>query len=444
MTTQQRLIKFQYEQSLTFATDRAAWAEGFEISTRLFAEVFSSGWYREKFGSDAKRFMVFLAIVMHSRPLTGADLQLLISLGMATQEDEGRLYARITDTGLAAELGFHRQTVVACTEKLASAEDGYLIRILDLPAGKEFRDSRGQYAGSKLYLVSGDLENRLQKQIHRVEKFDTVRDEFSTTPVEKFTTNIKKIKEDEEEKSPDPSQASPLAQTALNLFAHQHGGVYTPSPREIRAANALVNDGFTEDEIASGIAFAFAQAAKPVQRFTYCTRIIRQRRNLAVPDPESQPISPGPGLSQVTGDTLQSSASGSEKASAPVVIDADLVAAVDLLKDAGHEITAVTLARLRRMAARVDAPARVSGSSGVAWLLDALHTGAGVARNDRLLPYADRVLADWSTNGRAAQKSHTRGGSRSNGAPARQGTMLSQLQKYLNPTEVSNGGENGF
>ncbi len=169
-------ITFDYRQSLSASGGGKSWSETLEISLRLSSEAFSSGWYRQLFGKDTKSFILLMALVMHARPLKGADLRLLVRLGMAQDSDEGRLYARVTDSGLADELGMHRDTVASCAEKLSELG---LIETVRIPQEVEFRDSYGQYAGSKVYLVAGNLEGQINKTIRPREMTTTDQGETS-------------------------------------------------------------------------------------------------------------------------------------------------------------------------------------------------------------------------------------------------------------------------
>ncbi len=104
--------------------------------------------------------MTLITLALHARPLRGKDLDLLVSLGAATPEDEGRLYVRVTDLGLSIEMGLKRDTVAASAARLA--EYG-LVDIYDLPP--DFRDSKGQFAGTKAYLLSGELERIMRPEV---------------------------------------------------------------------------------------------------------------------------------------------------------------------------------------------------------------------------------------------------------------------------------------
>ena len=155
------VVRIEYLQSLTYQGEEKP-AEAVEVSARVLYDALATGWLRETFTGRSRGtdFLVFLAIALHARPLRGADLELLIQLGVATPEDEGRLYARVTDVGLAEELGIDaRQTIAAATKRL---EETGLINILLLP--EDFRDSGGQFAGCKAYLISGEL-TMLRKEI---------------------------------------------------------------------------------------------------------------------------------------------------------------------------------------------------------------------------------------------------------------------------------------
>src|SRR5512145_1465221 len=118
--SQQRILQFEYQQSLVQESDRPGWSEEISVSVRILSEALTSGWYRERFGSRGNDFVILLAIAMHARPLKGDDLELLVRLGMATPQDEDRLYARVSDVALADELGMSRMTIARATERLAA------------------------------------------------------------------------------------------------------------------------------------------------------------------------------------------------------------------------------------------------------------------------------------------------------------------------------------
>lgn len=145
------LIVIEYTQSITYDESNQP-KETVSVSVRLAYEAFSSGWIRENFRdrSGPTDFLVLTGIANHARPLHGDDLQQMIDLGVATQTDKGRLYARVTNVGLADELGMERETVAAAAHRLAEKN---LIRICPLP--DDFRDSRGRFNGTRAYIIAG-------------------------------------------------------------------------------------------------------------------------------------------------------------------------------------------------------------------------------------------------------------------------------------------------
>ncbi len=399
----QQVIQFDYHQSLSIVPGGKAWSETVAISVRLFAEAFSSGWYREMFGKDAKSFLVLMAIVMHARPLRGEDLDLLVRLRMAAPDDEGRLYARVTDMGLADELGFHRDTVAACAARLQSLE---LITIVEIPDGMDFRDSHGQFSGSKVYLVAGDLETRLQKSIehraekfrtvetpesdHRAEKFRTDRAEKSGMPAENFRINIDSI--DSVVVVNGGFAAGDPALVVLKHFAARRGlPRYEPLPKEIRAVQALLADGFGVEEIAAGVEAAFERSSRPVRYFTYCERVIRQSRARAQAHPENRP--PASGIADAQ-------AEKSDPAPQPVEIPPELAAAARVYASANGDPGADVVARLALMAEACAAAAQSAGSTGAQWVADALSSALGRAQPQSLLAYAGKILENWTVHGR--------------------------------------------
>jgi hypothetical protein len=160
----QQVVQFEYQQSLAWESNRPRWSERIQASVRLTNAALTSGWLREHFSGGrggAVDFLVLAAIVMHARPLSGDDLDYLVRLGMADLQDEGCLFARVTDLGLADELGVHRTTIAASAGRLASS--GF-IQVAEAPDSAHYQDSKGRFAGAKAYLLAGDIQQRFLKK----------------------------------------------------------------------------------------------------------------------------------------------------------------------------------------------------------------------------------------------------------------------------------------
>jgi len=164
------ILQIEHKQTLS-VTNGHRISESVEVVVKIHYEMASSGWVRENLPARTRGtdFMTLVFLALHARPLQGPDLDLLVSLKLATPEDEGRLYVRITDVGLSIEMGLKRQTVAESVTRLAECG---LVEIHNLPEEfgdregvRRFRDSKGQYAGSKLYLLSGELERMLTPDV---------------------------------------------------------------------------------------------------------------------------------------------------------------------------------------------------------------------------------------------------------------------------------------
>jgi len=156
-----KILQIEYKQTLGF--DGRRMSESVEVVCKIYYEMLSTGWLRTHLPNSRSRgtdFMTLITLALHARPLRAEDLDLLVSLGAATPEDEGRLYVRVTDLGLSIEMGLKRDTVAASAARLA--EYG-LVDIYDLPPN--FRDSKGQFAGTKAYLLSGELERIMRPEV---------------------------------------------------------------------------------------------------------------------------------------------------------------------------------------------------------------------------------------------------------------------------------------
>jgi hypothetical protein len=86
------LVIIEHTQSIAYDDDGTP-QERLAVSVRFTYEAFSSGWVKEHFRGQGgpTDFLVMTAIANHARPLHGADLRLLVRLGVATEADEGRL-----------------------------------------------------------------------------------------------------------------------------------------------------------------------------------------------------------------------------------------------------------------------------------------------------------------------------------------------------------------
>ncbi len=408
--TQQRVIQFEYLQSLVQDSEQPGWSEDVSVSVRLLSEALTSGWYRVRFGNRGNDFVILLAIVMHARPLRGVNLDLLVRLRMAKRSDEGRLYARVSDMALAGELGMNRMTIARSTERLA--EQGS-IAILEVPEDlTAFRDSYGQFNGSKVYLLAGDLQNHFFEKdiqpIHRAIKSSTVETDratsYSTAAPDRATLyssparTSRTNREDEESEEGVYDGAAidrpTLVRLALAYFAERKGvRDYQPSAKEQRAAERLAQDGFSLEQIRVGIDLAFDRTPPP-RHFTHCAAIVRDlarsQPEPRLPDARTQPE---PGAAEARTET-------------EVSLPPELARAVRIYTNAGRELSDDVLLRLILMAESCERAARAANASGADWLADALTLALGKAKPENLLGYADKVLGGWVLNGRVERPRH--------------------------------------
>jgi hypothetical protein len=358
---------------------------------------------------------------------------------MATLEDDGRLYARVSDVALADELGMSRMTIARATERLSKDKS---IAILEIPEElTAFRDSHGRFSGTKIYLIAGDIQSQfleksiekadraiksstvkadnnratkssmvvMAENVHRVTKSSTVDDhrasEYSRL-APNSRTNI--IDEDDEEE-----ERTAQIDQVFTYFAQRKGDPqYNPTNKEQGALQKLLTDGFTIEQIIAGIEVAFSRPSRP-RHFTHCAAIardlVRLQQESRTLETRTQPETLEPEALERTDQPP------AETLTAPVeIIETALARAVGVYRSAGREITGDLLARFRLMAARCDPAARVAGVSGGDWLADALTSALGVARPGNLLNYADAVLNDWVANGRSEKTLKPAARSRSN------------------------------
>jgi hypothetical protein len=388
---EQRVLQFEYQQSLVQDSERAGWSETISISVRLLSAAITSGWYRQRFASRGNDFIILMAIAMHARPLKGEDLQMLVNLHMATLQDEGRLYARVSDAALADELGMSRATIARATRRLVQEKS---IHIVDIPETLiAFRDSHGRFNGNKVYLVAGDIQSRfLEKNIEKVDRVTKSSTVKSSQVTKKFLpapdSSINEIYDEEV----DEEQAN-LMQQVFTYFARRKGlRDYHPTIKEQIALEKLLRDGFTLEQIIAGIDLAFVRPSRP-RYFTHCAAIsrdlVRFQQETRIGEAHQQE-SPQP---EALGRTDQAASPGIE------VIEPYLENAVEIYRSTGRTINTDLLARFRLMAQKGDQVAQAAGSSGGEWLAEALTCALGVARPGSLLNYANAVMSDWINNG---------------------------------------------
>jgi hypothetical protein len=408
---QQRVLQFEYQQSLLQDSERCGWSEDISVSVRLFSDAITSGWYRARYSSHGNDFVILLAIAMHARPLKGDDLDMLVNLHMAKPGDEGRLYARVSDVALADELGMSRTTVSRACQRLA---DDKSINILEIPKMlSAFRDSHGRFNGTKVYLIAGDIQSKfLEKSIqnvNRAAKSGTVEVADDRDGVRKSRTlgadhdsNDYRSAQDSRinvlEKEDDEEVATATVTRIFSYFAMRKGDPdYHPTIKEQIALEKLVNDGFTFEQIVAGIEVAFIRPFRP-RYFTHCAAITRdlihlqqETRKFRTRQPEKNEPEALREMDLVEGKSAE-------------VIEPHLELAVQVYRSSGRDISHDLLARFRLMAERCEQAAQQAGTTGGAWLADALTRALGVALPRNLLNYADAVLSDWISNGRIEKR----------------------------------------
>ena len=265
----QQVIRFEYLQSLAWQGD-SRWSELVEARVTMTDAALSSGWLREHFTGrkgGVTDFVILLSIVMHAQPLMGNDLEYLQTLKMATSEDEGRLYARITDLGLADELGMHRTTIAKSAQRLANSD---FISILEIPEQlTAFRDSHGQFAGSKVYLLSGEIAQFLPKALHPLSDHhrvissdtdgvgltDTVSAEIGATVSLQPTHHVgstdtnSRLEDRGGEEVFNATGEKIDCHTVFAAFAKLLGREYQPNAKDLETLQALASEGYTTTDI---------------------------------------------------------------------------------------------------------------------------------------------------------------------------------------------------
>jgi hypothetical protein len=388
---EQRVLQFEYQQSLVQESERSGWSERFSVSVRILSEAITSGWYRQQFAHRGNDFIILLAIAMHARPLKGDDLKMLVNLHMATPEDEGRLYARVSDVALAEELGISRMTVARSAQRLAKEKSLNMVEIPEMQIA--YRDSHGRFNGKRVYLLAGDIQSKfLEKNVERLNHAvkRSMVDGFHVTKRCMGGSKLNMNKNNEEE---DEEVFVPFFQEIFPYFARKKGDLeYHPTIKEQIALEKLVRDGFCLEQIIAGIDIAFIRPSRP-RYFTHCAAIARDlvRLQQEIRKPDANQVKTG--KPEALGDTGQQQGAQGE------VIEAELAEAIEVYRSSGREISDDLMTRFRMIVKRCDQAARSANSSGGEWLAAALTLALGVARPRYLLNYADAVISDWISNG---------------------------------------------
>jgi len=134
--------------------------ESRQVEAVLNYDALRTGWLA-RFASDRQgkgALSVLLALALHCRFLEGADFEQLQKWGLVTDNDEERLFCRVTNLGLADELGTTRKAVARAVDWL---NEQHIIQVLKIPndaRGKDgyYRDSGGQFKGNAIYLLAAD------------------------------------------------------------------------------------------------------------------------------------------------------------------------------------------------------------------------------------------------------------------------------------------------
>jgi hypothetical protein len=224
MESPRQVFEIRYQQTITIDPEGTL-REGREIEVAVDYGALTAGWLA-RFGSDRQgrtAFLILVALALHSRPLEGEDLEMLKELGLATEEDRGRLYSRITDLGLSEELGIHRTTIGRCIDWMREEK---LVDVLALP--EDYRDSGGQFAGNAAYLLKAGLLTQ-----NRTHPTTEEREDLLEPAGELPETSVDPVESDDEIRDPieEPTE-SPVEDDTVSDYATRPGTVLhnvTPS-----------------------------------------------------------------------------------------------------------------------------------------------------------------------------------------------------------------------
>jgi hypothetical protein len=171
--TEQQIFTIEYSTVARLQNGSDKTIPSRKIQTILGFAALKTGWLKQ-FGSDRQgraAFLVLVGLSLHARPLIGEDFQLFKDAGLVNDGDLGSLYCRITDKGLEAELGIGRKTIGRAIEWMANEK---IIKVIPLTDTDIQQDSRGQFAGTEVYLLSQDTP--LQNVYAPTEQSSTVGD----------------------------------------------------------------------------------------------------------------------------------------------------------------------------------------------------------------------------------------------------------------------------
>ncbi len=383
-----RTFIVHYEQWLEQDADAPGWSEHKEITVRLTSDALTGGWLQQ-FGDHPVDYLVLTVIALHARPLTDDDIDLLLPL--VTAQDKGRLFAYLTDLGLADMLGMNRRTIIASTERLGN--NGHLIaRKLDKNIQLRFK---GRFNGDTVYILSGNVA--IRKELHdrekdRVQKMHTVNDDrvHLMSPSEQgMHTNLNTLVVVD---AVDLEHIFDFRDEAVfGHFAAKKGNPYKPTGNDRKALKRLREAGYSLQQITTAIDEAFDRGDNPTT-FAYCARIVEDYRP-ALPALPAAPATPAllPASPALPAD-LPEEIKALANTIAPHLPERDI-------PNLGH--------RLKTLADSCAEAASQHGATGEEWLRDALQRSTG---KDDPLAYAAAVLRAWAEHGPAADLRPTRDG----------------------------------
>ncbi len=322
------VFTIKHEQSLE-VSPQGQTRETRHVHVAIHYDALITGWLA-RFASDRQgrsALPVLLALGLHARPLHGEDLAQLIELKLVAEADAGRLYARVTDVGLADELGLHRTTVNGAVAWLHRQQ---LVSVLDLP--EDYRDSHGRFCGRHAYILRADgaLSTVSVEATRNQSEPSTVSVEPTRTMSVEPTHRVGSVSTKKKEKEEKQEQKGTAA-VVFSSFARiaGHPAVYQPTDKDRRLLDQLLAEGYTCDQIIAGIQSAIdlhrqRQPDGQVQRFAFCVPVIRESGQPArayrrvsnpitseavpavtggdLPDSAVSPTVPGPGRSRGPGE----------------------------------------------------------------------------------------------------------------------------------------------
>ena len=297
--TTQLILSIEHDQRIALAADGTA-VRGYETYIREYVGMLESG-LMARMSNAAYKTLHALALRARilgdpRRPGAEAEFQELEQLGIVSSEDKGNLFCFPSREQLMDDTGIRSvHTVDAALDELAE------MKIVKRITPAQPRLTRGLF-GSNVYIIhpesfigkfgpnDGDAKRKaLPDNAADDDGKQKVLSVHSTGSSLRNSDNCP-LKSTDSTTTNSLRESSPEFQRVVEFFAQAIGAVkFEPTEKENQRIAALVEEGFSEEQICAGITRAVEQALEKgrTANLSFCARIVRSlysKHSEIVPD----------------------------------------------------------------------------------------------------------------------------------------------------------------